>query len=515
MNAHSQRTGAQSASPFLTVGNVTKSFGGAQALKGVSFGLRAGEVHGLVGANGAGKSTIIKILAGLVEPDGGEIRIDGSPVAIDSPHEATALGLSFIHQELAFVPRMTVLENITLGLPKPSRFGLIDWKPMRREVAAITSRVGLTAPLDADVESLSTAENWLINIARALLRRSRLIVMDEPTASLSESESEKLFAIIRDLSSSGVAVLYVSHRLDEILDLCHRVTVFRDGDSVAEIPREALTRPALVEAIVGGSVAAAESARHEPPAGAVVLAVDRLSRAPKVHEASFELHRGEVLGIGGLVGAGRSELVRLIFGVDRPDSGTMTLEGRPYGPRKPSDAVKCRIGFVPEERRSEGLVLRKSIAFNIGLSNLDTIVFSPALPLISNGKSAALAGRIIRDLAIKAGGPDTPVGDLSGGNQQKVVIGRWLHSAPKILILDEPTRGVDIGARSEIHRVIRSLAANGMSVLVVSSEPDELPELCDRVVVMVEGRTVRTLEGTAVTRANIVQASYAHQGNAT
>jgi ribose transport system ATP-binding protein/rhamnose transport system ATP-binding protein len=417
--------------------------------------------------------------------------------------------MSFIHQELAFVPGMNVLENIMLGVPKKTRLGMVDWPAIARDVAPLAKRVGITAPLTANVKGLSTAENWLINICRALVRKARLIVMDEPTASLSAAEAEKLFAIITDLSASGVAVLYVSHRLDEIQRLCDRVTVFRDGRSVARFERADLTRAGLVNAIVGG-MAPAPAATHKPvPGKDIVLWVDRLSRSPRVKGVSLTLHRGEVLGIGGLVGAGRSELARLIYGADRPDSGGMVLDGKAFAPGSPAQAVKAGLGLVPEERRAEALVLTKSVAFNLSLANLARMVHAPALPFISYRKREALTLRIIRDLAIKTPGGDTHVGRLSGGNQQKVVIGRWLLAAPKVLILDEPTRGVDIGARAEIHRLIRELAAKGMAVLVVSSEPDELPDLCDRVLVMAEGRIVRELAGDAVTRHAIVAASYA------
>ncbi len=498
--------GAPVASPFLVADDIAKSYGGAHALRGVSLSLRAGEVHGLVGANGAGKSTLIRILAGLTQPDRGQILLDGQAIVVPTPHRAAELGLSFIHQELAFVPGMTVIQNIMLGLPKQSRFGMIDWPAIAREVAPVARRVGITAPLFANVKGLSTAEKWLINICRALIRKARLIVMDEPTASLSASESEKLFAIVTDLSKSGVAVLYVSHRLDEILRLCNRVTAFRDGRSVANIERDQLTRAALVEAIVGGSVERLARSKVVSRSDDVVLQVEQLTRLPRVKGVSFALRRGEVLGIGGLVGAGRTELARLIYGADSLDRGAMTLSGTPFAPRNPAAAVRAGLGLVPEERRTEGLVLTKSIAFNLQLSNLARIVRGP---LIDYGRREALSLGVVRDLAIKTQNTETPVGRLSGGNQQKVVIGRWLLRAPKVLILDEPTRGVDIGARGEIHRLTRELAAQGMAVLVISSEPDELPDLCDRVLVMAEGRVVRELSGDAVSRNAIIEASYA------
>ena len=501
-------TGTPSAPPFIVGRSISKAFGGAQALRDVSLDIIPGEVHGLVGANGAGKSTFIKILAGLVPADAGSLEIDGHSTVVDSPHRASALGMSFIHQELAFVPGMTVLQNIMLGLPKTSRFGMIDWRAVASEVAPIAKRVGITAPLNASVKGLSTAENWLINICRALVRKSRLIVMDEPTASLSANEAAKLFGIIRDLSASGVAVLYVSHRLDEILALCDRVSVFRDGRSVAGFTRAQLTRETLVEAIVGHSVIRDARPVGKAPSDEIVLRVEGLSRHPRVRDVSLSLHRGEVLGIGGLVGAGRTELARLLYGADRPDGGKMTLEGRAYAPASPAAAVSAGLGLVPEERRTEGLILTKSVAFNVGLANLHKVVFSRHLPLLRSQAQSNLAKDTIAALSIKSQGPNTPVGRLSGGNQQKVVIGRWLQRAPKVLILDEPTRGVDIGARAEIHRQIRDLAAGGMAVLVISSEPDELPDLCDRVLVMAEGRLVRELSGESVSRKAIVEASY-------
>jgi ribose transport system ATP-binding protein/rhamnose transport system ATP-binding protein len=464
-----------------------------------------------VGANGAGKSTLIKVLAGLTHPDAGEVLIDGNSVTIGSPAVATDLGMNFIHQELAFIPGMTVLENIMLGLPKKTRFGIVDWKTIARDVEPVARRVGITAPLNAKVKDLSTAENWLINICRALMRKARLIVMDEPTASLSAAESQKLFKIIEDLRDSGVSILYVSHRLDEILRLCAGVTVFRDGNFITVINKPDLSRAALVEAIVGGVV---ENLSHEKDyvRKEAVLSVAGLARLPKVKDVSFDLHRGEVLGIGGLVGAGRTELIRLIYGADRADAGLMTLDGKAFLPKTPAQAVKAGLGLVPEERRADGLLLTKSVAFNLQLSNLVNIVRSPALPLIDYRRRENLSSQIVRDLSVKTQSTETPVGLLSGGNQQKVVIGRWLLRQPKILILDEPTRGVDIGARADIHRLIRDLAARGMAVIVVSSEPDELPDLCDRVLVMAEGRIVQELTGAGITRNALVEASYAFKG---
>ena len=494
---------------LIRVAGLRKHYGGVQALGGVDLDIRQGEVHGLVGANGAGKSTLIRILAGLETPDAGQIEVDGAVVAIATPDRATALGLSFIHQELNLVPQMTALQNIVLGMPKPHRCGLLDWRQVRRAVQPSAARVGIRFSLERRAASLGVAERWLVSICRALVRRSRLIVMDEPTASLSEHECENLFRIVRDLSRDGVAVLYVSHRLDEITGLCDRVTVFRDGLLTARIDRAALTRAGLVEAIVGTAppetiaAAAVPATRDE-----VVLGVRGLRRGSLVRDVSFDLRRGEVLGLGGLVGSGRSETARLIFGADRADAGHMTLEGLAFAPRTPHGAVEAGVGLVPEERRSEGLVLPRSVAFNLSLTSLRTLHALPPLPFMSMRRRDRRAREMSRRLHIRTPDVDTPVERLSGGNQQKVVIGKWLSRSLRVLILDEPSRGVDIGARREIHRIIRELAAEGLSVIVISSETEELPGLCDRVLVLVEGRVAAELHGAAITREALTQASY-------
>jgi ribose transport system ATP-binding protein/rhamnose transport system ATP-binding protein len=495
---------------FIEARGLAKHFGGVQALAGVDIDIRAGEVHGLVGANGAGKSTLIKILAGLQKPDTGRILIDGQAVEIDTPQQATALRLGFVHQELHLVPQLNVLENITLGAPKPTRLGMVDWRKVSAEVKPIAAKLGITFPLDAEVTRLSTAEKWLVSICRALVRKCRLMVMDEPTASLSEAESRRLFQIVRDLAADGIAVLYVSHRLDEILDLCDRVTAFRDGRRVLELEGEALTRQALVRAIVGGEAPEALVASDAPISREVVFRAENLRRLPMVKSIGFELHRGEVLGLAGLVGAGRSETARLIFGADRPQGGGMVLEGKPYRPRSPVDAMEAGLGLVPEERRTEGLILEKSLAFNIGLTNLAALQVSPLLPLLRMGKRTSQAEELVRRLLVKTPSTAIPVGRLSGGNQQKVAIAKWLARSLKILILDEPSRGVDVGARAEIHRIIRDLAAEGLSSIVISSDAEELPGLCDRVLVLCEGVVAAELTGRGITREAILHASYAH-----
>ena len=496
--------------PLVEARGLAKHFGGVQALAGVDIDIRAGEVHGLIGANGAGKSTLIKLLAGLQRPDSGSIWLDGRAIDIESPQHATALGLGFIHQELHLVPQLTVLENITLGAPKPTRLGMVDWRRLAAQVQPIADRLGITFPLDGGIAKLTTAERWLVSICRALVRKCRLMVMDEPTASLSAVEADRLFQIVRDLAADGIAVLYVSHRLDEILDLCDRVTAFRDGRRVLQLEQEALTRKALVQAIVGGEAPEALVASDSPLKREVVFRVEALRRLPAVKAVTFDLHRGEVLGLAGLVGAGRSETARMIFGADRPQGGVMMLEDAAYRPRSPVDAMEAGIGMVPEERRSEGLILEKSLAFNIALTNLEALRVSPLLPLLRMSKRTTQAEELVRRLLVKTPSTAIPVGRLSGGNQQKVAIAKWLARTLKILILDEPSRGVDVGARAEIHRIIRELAANGLSTIVISSDAEELPGLCDRVLVMCEGAVVGELTGQGITREAILHASYAH-----
>lgn len=496
--------------PIVNVVGLQKSFGGVRALKGVDLKIYPGEVHGLLGANGAGKSTLIKVLAGLEIPDEGTTEVAGVPVKIGNPQQASALGLNFIHQELNLVPHFTAIQNMTLGLPKPTRLGLIDWRKLKSEVEGVKKRLGITFSLDTPVGELSVAEQWLLAIGRALIRRARLIAMDEPTASLSAVESERLFTVVRDLARDGIAILYVSHRLDEVLDLCDTFTVFKDGERVLYEQRLDMTKAALVRAIVGADLetSAGSEMAAQASVGRVVLELSGVSRSPKVRDVTLSVRSGEVLGLAGLVGAGRTELARLILGADTLEEGEIRLDGQPFRPRSPHEAVERGVVLVPEERRSEGLILDQSVAFNLNLPDLQPTRLFSGLPLVGVHKGNQRAQGIIDRLRIKTPSPSTPVRQLSGGNQQKVVIGKWLTRDPKVLILDEPSRGVDVGARSEIHRVIRSLATSGSSVIVISSDDEELPGLCDRVVVMVEGRVAGELRGEAIRKDTILQLSY-------
>lgn len=497
--------------PLVRVRALSKSFAGARALTGVDLDLHAGEVHGLVGANGAGKSTLIRCLAGLVTPDSGVIEVDGRPVTLTTPKDAGDLGLAFIHQELNVVPHFDATANMLLGRRKPSRFGIVDWGRARRPAIEAGRRLGVTFPLDRRVDELSVAQRWMVSIGRALVANARVIAMDEPTASLSATESERLFEVVRDLAASGVAVLYVSHRLDEVLDLCDTVSVFRDGHLTRRVTRGELGKPGLIREIIGRDltpvepeVARAGTANRETP----LLEVRCLTRG-LVQDASFELRRGEVLGLGGLVGAGRTELARMICGVDRPLAGSMLLGGEKVTFASVTAAVRHGIGLVPEERRSQGLILHRSVAFNINIADQRPLRRVPWLPLLHVGRARARAVELSERLGIKTTNVDEPVSSLSGGNQQKVLIARWLTRERKVLVLDELSRGVDIGARAEIHAIIRELARAGTGVIAISSDVEELVALCDRVVVMAEGRVTGELAGAELTEEGIVALSYA------
>lgn len=494
--------------PLVAVRAVSKSFGGVHALREVSFDIRPGVVHGLVGANGAGKSTLIKCLAGIEHPDSGEIVVDGATVEIPTPSDASALGMAFIHQEMSLIPGWNVLRNMLLGQNPPTRLGVIDWRPARVRAREVAKRLGMRFGLNASVDELGPADQWLVLIGRALMRDARLIAMDEPTASLSAEEAGRLHAIIRELAASGTAVIFVSHRLDEVSALCDDVTVFKDGAVVERRVAEKVRKAELVRAIVGRDLEIAQHGAEPREHGRPVLVVDDVHDGVRVHGVSLTVHAGEVLGIGGLVGAGRTELAGLIYGSRPRTGGTVTLDGRAVRFREPADAVRLGVGLVPEERRSEGLFLERSIDFNINVASFGSLRSSRLWPFLKLREGRRRARVLADTVTVKARDVADPVGSLSGGNQQKVAIARWLVDRPQLLILDEPSRGVDVGARAEVHRVIRELAAEGTAVLAISSDSEELVGLCDRVVVMAEGRITGELIGTQITEDRILSLSF-------
>ncbi len=499
-----------SADAWMRIRGLTKSFAGELALDHADLDIERGKVHGLVGANGAGKSTLIRCLAGVTVPDAGSVAIAGEELQRGSPQASERAGLAFIHQELNLIPHFNALQNMLLGAPKATRFGMIDWQRSGVAARAAAERVGIRFPLDARVSDLSVAERWLVMIGKALTRDASMIAMDEPTASLSEPESEQLFAIIRDLSAQGVAILYVSHRLEEVLRLCDRITVLRDGRVVGEAERGALNKKGLVRAIIGHDV--------RTPDASTRFAADRSKRPifsardiawkSAVKGVSLDLYRGEVLALGGLIGAGRTELAHLIAGVTRPDAGRFELDGKPLEIADEAGAVRAGIALVPEERRSQGLMLQQSVGFNINISTLRKLRSIPGLPFVSDRKARHQAEALVADLGIKTPGVAAKIAGLSGGNQQKALIARWLNAGTKLLILDEPSRGVDIGAREEIHDAIRTLARSGVGILVISSDVEELALLADRVLVMREGRVTGELTGADITEARIIELSY-------
>jgi len=496
--------------PWMQIQGLTKSFAGELALDNADLALARGEVHGLVGANGAGKSTLIRCLAGVTTPDHGRVLIAGEELRHGSPAASERAGLAFIHQELNLVPHFSALQNMLLGLPKVTRFGLIDWKRSGVKAEAAARRIGIQFPLGTRTSDLSVADRWLVMIARALVRDASMIAMDEPTASLSGPECERLFSVIRDLSAQGVAILYVSHRLDEVLDLCDRITVLRDGAIVGGAVRGGIDKKGLVRAIIGHDVRQVDARdrfvadRSSPP----VFSVRDVAWRSMVKGVSFDVYRGEVLALGGLIGAGRTELALLAAGVRRPDTGHFELEGQRLAIGSEAEAVKSGIALVPEERRSQGLMLQHSVGFNINIASLKNLRTIPWLPFVSAAAGRRQARGHVETLSIKTPGIDAKIATLSGGNQQKALIGRWLSTGTRLLILDEPSRGVDVGAREEIHDAIRKLARSGVGIVVISSDVEELAILADRVLVMREGRISGELSGADITEARIIELSY-------
>jgi len=478
--------------PLLQLASVTKSFGAVRALRGVSFDLQAGEVHALLGENGAGKSTLIKIITGAHSPDGGTITIAGKRVPQLSPTIARKLGVACIYQQPALFPDLSVAENIALRLESVALFHLIDWPERRTRAAELLNRIGAHFSPDMEVRHLSMPEQQLVEIACTLGAGARIVIMDEPTASLTQTEQVLLSAVVRDLCQSGVGVIYISHRLDEIFGLADRVTVLRDGESVSTGPVKELNESALIKLMVGREVTQTYPP-SEAECGEVVISCRNLGcSAGGIHDVSLDVHAGEVVGLAGLVGAGRTELAKTLFGITPCDSGTLFLDGKQIEIRSSQEAIANGIALVPEDRRRHGVILEMSVAANITMA-IHRRLF-PGTWLRFNAERAE-ALEFIRDLDIRTSGPDAPVASLSGGNQQKVSVARWLATNPRLLILDEPTQGVDVGAKNEIHRLIRRLAKKGMAVLMISSDLPEVLGMSDRIAVMRGGTIVAILWG--------------------
>ncbi len=494
--------------PTLEMRNVSKTFPGVKALNGVQLQAWGGEVLALMGENGAGKSTLMKILSGAYQPDpGAEILINGERVDIGDPIAAKRHGIAIIYQELALAPNLTVAENIYLGDEIHHR-GLVDRNAMYENCRPVLERLGAPFGPETPVGILSIAEQQLVEIARALHAKSKILVLDEPTTALSSRETERLFALVRQLRAEGIALIYISHRMAEVYELSDRVSVLRDGTYVGTLARDEITAEALVKMMVGRDLSTFYKKEHDPNGvrGPVILEVDGVTDGGRrVKPCSFQLHKGEVLGIAGLVGSGRTELARLIFGADPKVGGEIRLEGRPVDITEPREALEHGIAYLTEDRKALGLFLDMTCGDNINIGVIHRDAYAGGV--LNLGSAWRRAEAAFKTLRVRAASPLVTVGSLSGGNQQKVLLSRWLEIGPKLLILDEPTRGVDIGAKSEIYRIIDELAARGIGIIVISSELPEVIGICDRVLVMREGHIQGEVgggTGRAITQENIM-----------
>jgi ribose transport system ATP-binding protein len=478
--------------PVLSMRGVRKSFSGVAVLKGVDFALERGEVHALLGGNGAGKSTLMKILEGVYTLDEGTIEIDGEPVALSTPQDARRHGIAMIFQEFSLIPTLTVAQNIYLTRERRAA-GLLDDAADVKRAAALLADIGVDIDPRRPVRRLSTAGWQLVEIAKALSQDARILIMDEPTASLAHSEVDALFRIIERLKQQGMTIVYITHRLEEVMAVADRVTVLRDGERVGTQPTSELDMDALIALIVGRAVerGAAEPGRSIDRSGTPLLSVRGLNVGDRVRDVDLDLHAGEVLGLAGLMGSGRSELARAIFGIDKATSGTIAVRGEDVRIRRPADAIANGIVLVPEDRRTQGLVLAHSVRDNLTLTMLRRL---SRHGLLDEGALQGVTESEVDRLHIKTGSLRAPVRRLSGGNQQKVVLSKWLATKPDVLILDEPTAGVDIATKTEIAGLVRELAAAGKGVIVISSELAELLAMADRVLVLRDGAVERTLD---------------------
>ena len=495
-------TQSVAAPPRVELTGISKRFAATQALDDVKLELLPGEIHALVGENGAGKSTLVKILAGVHQPDAGTIRLDGETVHIHGPAHSRALGIAVVHQEPRLFPDLTVAENVFIGHAPSGRFGTIDWSRTRRAAKALFAALDVQFDVGAPVRGLSMADQQLIEIAKSLSVDARVLILDEPTASLSAHEVARLFTIVRRLRERGVSILFVSHRLDEVFELCDRATVFRDGRHVVTTRTSELTTADLVRSMVGRVVSLFP--KVETPVGDVLLEVEGLTRVGVFRDIGFAVRAGEILGLAGLVGAGRTEVARVLFGIDQRDGGEIRLGGKPVSFGSPSAAMQAGIAYLPEDRHQEGLVLDFTITQNVTLPILPRLF--PRL-LVRPSVERQVAHDYTEQFNVRMVGVEQLVGALSGGNQQKVVLAKWLAAKPRILILDEPTRGIDIGAKVEVHRIIGELAASGLGIILISSDLPEVLAMSDRIVVLHEGRVTAEIPRTQATQERVMFAA--------
>jgi len=486
---------------ILSMKNVCKEFPGVKALQDVSLDIIRGEIHGLVGENGAGKSTFIKIIGGSYSLSSGEMYLNGEQLSFSAPLEAQKKGISVVHQELKLVDSLTVMENIYLGRWPKMKAGVIDWEKLKEDAKKLIESIGTTLDPEELVGNLTVAQMQIVEICKVLSTNAKFIIMDEPSAVLTPSEMDTLYSIIKKLKVDGITIMYISHRLEEIFDLCDRVTVLRDGKKIDTLAVSEVSKADLIKKMVGHELGM-EHPKEVVPIGEVVLSVNNLCRGNVLKGISFELHRGEILGFAGLVGAGRTEVARAIFGADKGVTGEVTLKGQNYNPSTVPNAIKRGIGLISEDRKREGLVLNLSVQKNLSLVNMKTVL---KCGFISEQKEEELADKYIRELKIMTPSAEQEVTYLSGGNQQKVVIGKWLNTNSEILMLDEPTRGIDIGAKKEIYNIMTDLVKQGKAILMISSEMPELLGMCDRIIVMHEGKITGCLDRTEATQEKLLE----------
>ena len=515
-SAASADAAREDAVPVLRMAGIEKAFAGVPALRGAELVVGEAEIHALIGQNGAGKSTMIKILNGAYRRDAGTVELDGRAVAFRSPHEARLGGVSTIFQEVNLVGYRSVTENVVLGA-EPRRFGMIDWRAAHRTARAAVERFGLDIDVRRPLHRFGIATQQLVAIARAVAVDARLVIMDEPTSSLDERETATLFEVMRSVRASGVSILYVSHYLEELFAVCDRVTTMRDGRTVDVRDIADADRLGLVSRMIGRDpdevrargATGFSAERDGRSGGETVLELESLSNGRNLHDASLVVHAGEIVGLAGLLGTGRSELAELAFGVEAPAAGRVRVGGVPVRFAAPADAIAAGIGFCTEDRKIDGIVPELSVRENLTLALLPRLATRGVVP---PGAERDLVDRFIDRLGIKCAGPEQPVRELSGGNQQKVLLARWLATEPELLILDEPTRGIDVGAKHEIQRLIDALAREGMAILMISSELEELLEGADRVTVLQDGRTVAELDRDGLDERTLLAAIAAAPG---
>jgi rhamnose transport system ATP-binding protein len=489
--------------PILELRNAARSYGAVQALRDGTIAVAPGEVRALVGENGAGKSTLVKLLGGVVRLDDGEMLVDGAPVDFHSPTDARAAGIAVIYQEPTLFPDLSVAENVVMGRHPLKAARRIDRRALRREVQELLDRLGVRLDADRPVRGLSIADQQIVEIAKALSFEARVLIMDEPTAALSGPEVERLFGVVRTLQERGAAVLFISHRLEEVFAIADTTTVMRDGAVVHAARTAEMTPDEVVRRMVGRELGALFP-KEPATIGAAMLGVRRLTREGVFTDISFEVKTGEIVALAGLVGAGRSEVARAIFGIDRTDGGEVEVDGVPVARGKPTAAMRAGIAFVPEDRRQQGLVMDLSIARNATITRLRAL---SRAGLIRGGAEKRLAQEWATRLQLKFHDIDDPVAFLSGGNQQKVVLAKWLATEPKVLIVDEPTRGIDVGTKAEVHRLLSELAGRGVAVLMISSELPEVLGMADRVLVMHEGRLTGELSRAEADEERVMRAA--------